>query len=256
MPSINSRLVAMQLGNLYLLLCMVGLAVLSSTSEIKVVRNYLVALWIADISHIALTWHALGHDNFVDVTGWNAMTWGNVGATVRFRVNCKRPGLGRISADTLNRRPSSLQEPPIFSGCSGLTVRRFLQRRRVDDCEDICFTFARISCLLLLCSAETTPELRWLRPTYSVGVSRSVNHDIMSASVTRRNPNTQKTTITLPLLLPPLPLPAILFTSAALGIYPVAFEAHRRYKQSLNRPFLCRWSHASHPRSGPGCLFI
>ncbi|KAL2114737.1 hypothetical protein VUR80DRAFT_47 [Thermomyces stellatus] len=80
-PSINSRLVAMQLGNLYLLLCMVGLAVLSSTSEIKVVRNYLVALWIADISHIALTWHALGHDNFVDVTGWNAMTWGNVGAT-------------------------------------------------------------------------------------------------------------------------------------------------------------------------------
>lgn len=89
-PSINSRLVVLQLGNLYLLLCMVGLAVLSSTSEIKVIRNYLVALWIADIGHIAFTWHALGHGSFVDVAGWNAMTWGNVGATVRFPANCNR----------------------------------------------------------------------------------------------------------------------------------------------------------------------
>lgn len=102
-PSINSRLVALQLGNLYLLLCMVGLAVLSSTSEIKVVRNYLVALWIADIGHVALTWHALGHDSFVDIAGWNAMTWGNVGATVRSPVNCNR----RSAADPLNRQPSS-----------------------------------------------------------------------------------------------------------------------------------------------------
>lgn len=85
--SVNSRLVALQLGNLYLLLCMIGLAVLSSTTEVKVVRNYLVALWIADIGHVALTWHALGHQNFVDVGGWNAMTWGNVGATVRFPAN-------------------------------------------------------------------------------------------------------------------------------------------------------------------------
>ena len=85
--STNSRLIALQLGNLYLLLCMVGLAVLSSTTEVKVVRNYLVALWIADIGHIALTWHALGHERFIDVAGWNAMTWGNVGATVRFPTN-------------------------------------------------------------------------------------------------------------------------------------------------------------------------
>ena len=85
--SVNSRLVALQLGNLYLLLCMIGLAVLSSTTEIKVVRNYLVALWIADIGHVALTWHALGHQNFADVAAWNAMTWGNVGATVRFPAN-------------------------------------------------------------------------------------------------------------------------------------------------------------------------
>ncbi|KAL0937664.1 myb DNA-binding domain-containing protein [Colletotrichum truncatum] len=51
-PSDNDRLVALQLGNIYLLMAMVGLAVLGSTSEVKVVRNYLVALWIADLGHI------------------------------------------------------------------------------------------------------------------------------------------------------------------------------------------------------------
>ena len=68
---------------------MIGLAVLSSTSEVKVVRNYLVALWIADIGHIALTWHALGHENFTDIARWNAMTWGNIGATVCSPANWK-----------------------------------------------------------------------------------------------------------------------------------------------------------------------
>lgn len=128
--SINSRLVALQLGNLYLLLCMVGLAVLSSTSEIKVVRNYLVALWIADIGHVALTWHALGHDSFMDMAGWNAMTWGNVGATVRFPANCSR-----VSAtDPPNRLRFSQQELLIFSGCLDPTVRSSLRRRHVNEC--------------------------------------------------------------------------------------------------------------------------
>ncbi|PKS09211.1 hypothetical protein jhhlp_003825 [Lomentospora prolificans] len=77
----NSRLITLQLGNLYLLLCMVGVGVLSATTEIKVVRNYLCALWIADIGHIALTWYALGNGYFMDVSKWNAMTWGNIGAT-------------------------------------------------------------------------------------------------------------------------------------------------------------------------------
>ncbi|EFQ26691.1 uncharacterized protein LY79DRAFT_666969 [Colletotrichum navitas] len=79
----NDRLVALQLGNLYLLLAMIGLAVLNLTSEIKVVRGYLVALWVADIGHIYACYHFLGLDRFLDVTHWNAMTWGNVGVTVR-----------------------------------------------------------------------------------------------------------------------------------------------------------------------------
>ncbi len=40
----NARLVALQLGNAYGLLFLVGVAVLYTTSEPRVVRNYLVAL--------------------------------------------------------------------------------------------------------------------------------------------------------------------------------------------------------------------
>lgn len=77
----NSRLVALQLGNAYGLLFLVGVAVLYTTVELKVVRNYLVALWIADIGHVAACYYVLGYDKFIDVGNWNSMTWGNVGAT-------------------------------------------------------------------------------------------------------------------------------------------------------------------------------
>lgn len=81
-PSVHARVVALQLGNLYMLMAMVGLAVLSTTSEIKVVRNYVIALWVADLGHIYASYLAMG-DAFFDVAGWNAMAWGNVGMTVR-----------------------------------------------------------------------------------------------------------------------------------------------------------------------------
>ncbi|PQE13460.1 NADp-dependent alcohol dehydrogenase protein [Rutstroemia sp. NJR-2017a WRK4] len=80
----NARLVAYQLGNIYLLLAMVGIGVLYSTSEAKVVRNYLIALWIADIGHVAVTYNVLGWQRSIDITTWNSMTWGNIGATVRY----------------------------------------------------------------------------------------------------------------------------------------------------------------------------
>ncbi|KAI3399431.1 hypothetical protein diail_6905 [Diaporthe ilicicola] len=78
----NSRLVALQLGNCYGLLFLAAVAVLYTTTELKVVRNYLIALWIADIGHVAVCYVGLGFDRFVDVASWNSMTWGNVGATV------------------------------------------------------------------------------------------------------------------------------------------------------------------------------
>lgn len=68
----NSRLVALQLGNCYGLLFLAAVAVLYTTTELKVVRNYLVALWIADIGHIVVCYFGLGFDRFVDVASWNS----------------------------------------------------------------------------------------------------------------------------------------------------------------------------------------
>ncbi|KAI0173647.1 hypothetical protein GGR52DRAFT_543890 [Hypoxylon sp. FL1284] len=77
----NARLIALQLGNTYGLLFLLGVAVLYTTTELKVVRNYLIALWIADISHVGVTCWLLGYDRTLDVASWNAVTWGNVGFT-------------------------------------------------------------------------------------------------------------------------------------------------------------------------------
>ncbi|KAB5560009.1 hypothetical protein GE09DRAFT_1172808 [Coniochaeta sp. 2T2.1] len=82
-PSTDSNLlVAQQLGNCYLLAFLVALGVLYTTTELAVVRSYLKALWIADITHVALTFYALGYDRSVAVADWNATTWGNIGITV------------------------------------------------------------------------------------------------------------------------------------------------------------------------------
>jgi hypothetical protein len=78
----NSRLVAQQLGNCYGLLALIGLAVLNTSTELPVVRNYLKALWVADITHVAATCYAIGYGRSVYVGDWDAMLWGNVGVTV------------------------------------------------------------------------------------------------------------------------------------------------------------------------------
>ncbi|PSS12446.1 hypothetical protein M430DRAFT_36572 [Amorphotheca resinae ATCC 22711] len=77
----NTKMVAYQLGNIYILLAMIGVAVLYTTTEARVVRNYLIALAIADVSHVGVTWYAMGHERAVDVASWNSMTWGNIGVT-------------------------------------------------------------------------------------------------------------------------------------------------------------------------------
>jgi len=77
----HSRLVAQQLGNCYFLLFLIAVGVLSSTSELKVVRSYLMGLWIADIGHVGLTAFGLGYHHTLAVGQWNAMTWGNIGIT-------------------------------------------------------------------------------------------------------------------------------------------------------------------------------
>ena len=74
--------VAWQLGNLYLLMAFIGIAVYSSTTESKVVKNYLFALWLGDIGHVFFSCYGLGLQRSLSVADWNAMAWGNIAATV------------------------------------------------------------------------------------------------------------------------------------------------------------------------------
>ncbi|KAF5636340.1 uncharacterized protein FTJAE_6107 [Fusarium tjaetaba] len=78
----NSIVIAWQLGNLYLLLALIGVAILSTTTETRVVRSYLVALWLADIGHVGFSSYGIGRDRLLSPLQWNAMTWGNVGMTL------------------------------------------------------------------------------------------------------------------------------------------------------------------------------
>ncbi|PHH85893.1 hypothetical protein CDD83_11033 [Cordyceps sp. RAO-2017] len=78
----NGIVLALQLGNLYLLMALVGLAVLLTTSEVKVVRRYLFALWLGDIGHVLFSCRGLGMDRLMRPAEWNAMAWGNIVMTV------------------------------------------------------------------------------------------------------------------------------------------------------------------------------
>ncbi|KAK0655949.1 hypothetical protein B0T16DRAFT_398130 [Cercophora newfieldiana] len=92
-------LATQQLGNCYFLAFLLAIAVLYSTSEIKVVRNYLIALWIADITHIAITMFGLGYNMTMAPGTWNAVTWGNIGATGFLFLTRNAYFLGVFGAD-------------------------------------------------------------------------------------------------------------------------------------------------------------
>lgn len=94
----NAKMVALQLGNIYLLLAMVGIAVLYSTNEAKVVRNYVISLALADIGHVAVTCYVMEYERMIDFANWNAMAYGNIGATVS--ISTIRPEADRANART------------------------------------------------------------------------------------------------------------------------------------------------------------
>lgn len=77
----TTQILALQLGNCYGLIALIALGVLYSTTEPKVVRNYLVACAIADVGHLWVTYHVLGYANYVNVQRWNSLAWGNIGFT-------------------------------------------------------------------------------------------------------------------------------------------------------------------------------
>ena len=67
-------------------MALIGLAVLYTTTEPKVVRNYVIALAIGDVGHLIVTGLGLGWVGLLDMRGWNDMAWGNVGVTAGLLV--------------------------------------------------------------------------------------------------------------------------------------------------------------------------
>ncbi|KAK4192600.1 hypothetical protein QBC35DRAFT_424330 [Podospora australis] len=95
----QSLLVTQQLGNMYFLAFLLGVLVLHATTEIKVVRAYLVALAIADVTHVGITCATLGLGNSLNVAGWNPVTWGNIGITTSLFVTRMAYFLGLFGPD-------------------------------------------------------------------------------------------------------------------------------------------------------------
>lgn len=84
-------MVAWQLGNLYLLMAFMGLFILRTTSEVEVVKAYLLALWLGDIGHIGFTAFGLGGERLMNMSEWNAVTHGNLPFTVSATLSCMSP---------------------------------------------------------------------------------------------------------------------------------------------------------------------
>lgn len=60
------------------MLALIGVAVLTTTTEAKVVRNYAIALWIADITHVSVSAYGLGIERTLDIANWNPLVSLNV----------------------------------------------------------------------------------------------------------------------------------------------------------------------------------
>ncbi|CAG8982949.1 hypothetical protein HYALB_00003527 [Hymenoscyphus albidus] len=108
--SANAATVAYQLGNIYLLLAMVGIAVLYTTTEAAVVRNYVIALWIADIGHVAITCYGIEYARLIDIASWNPMTWGNIAATVFLFMTRTGYLLGLFGTDRIPSKGSKKRQ--------------------------------------------------------------------------------------------------------------------------------------------------
>ena len=84
----TTKILTLQLGNVYGLLAMVGIGVLYQTTEAKVVRNFILACAIADLGHLFVTYTVMER-HFWDVSHWNDVAWGNIGVTTfLFIIRC------------------------------------------------------------------------------------------------------------------------------------------------------------------------
>jgi hypothetical protein len=77
---------SLQMGNVLLLLAFMAV-ICSWTAHSDISKKYLVAVAVADFGHIYAAYVSLGDELFWDVSKWNDMAWGNIGASVFLNVN-------------------------------------------------------------------------------------------------------------------------------------------------------------------------
>jgi hypothetical protein len=119
----NAQMVVYQLANIYLLMALVGIGVLYTTTESRVVRNYLIALAIGDLGHVGITYYVIEHEKAIDIANWTSVTWGNIGFTVGSIVLVAQSA-GLLT--WIHRRFSSSSVWPTCSVSLGKTVNRVL----------------------------------------------------------------------------------------------------------------------------------
>ncbi|MCJ1435708.1 hypothetical protein MMC27_005083 [Xylographa pallens] len=100
----SAQVVALQLGNTYMLLALLGLFILNTTTDVRVVKVYIIALAIADIGHVVPTMWMLGWERSIAVQSWNKMAWGNIGATVFLFVTRVAYLVGLFGKDRVTRK--------------------------------------------------------------------------------------------------------------------------------------------------------
>ena len=101
------RILALQLGNVYGLIGMIGVGVLYATHEAKVVHNYMVACAIADVGHLWVTCAVMGINEFCDILSWNEMAWGNIGITAMLFVSRMLYLAGALGDDRVEKTARS-----------------------------------------------------------------------------------------------------------------------------------------------------
>ena len=104
----TTQILALQLGNVYGLLALIGVGVLYQTTEPKVIRNFLVACAVGDLGHLYVTYEVMGKD-FWDIGHWNDLAWGNIGITsFLFATRCLQLagafGKGNVTNGNMERR--------------------------------------------------------------------------------------------------------------------------------------------------------
>lgn len=80
------RMLALQLSNMFGLVSMIAVGVLYGTSEISVVRKYLIACALGDVGHLWAVYAGMGHEDFFNISNWNEYAWGSIGFTALLLV--------------------------------------------------------------------------------------------------------------------------------------------------------------------------